>query len=253
MLFTHSHADHVMGLDEVRRFNVLMRGRDPGLCRCRDGGRAAPRCSPTSSRAPTAKGGGVPQLALTGDRRPVRRRPACRSCPVPMLHGDSRSSAFASAASPISPTAARSRRRRSRCSHGLDVARARRPAPSPAPDALHRRRGHGGGAADRRPQTYFTHICHDLPHAETSAQPADRHGAGLRRAGARGRRDAAGAGPRRSRVMDVVYFPGRPAPAALDEPGAGAGQLRRPAPRPPEDHRAHPPRRRRARRAPPSC
>jgi phosphoribosyl 1,2-cyclic phosphate phosphodiesterase len=29
ILFTHGHADHVMGLDEVRRFNSLQRGRIP--------------------------------------------------------------------------------------------------------------------------------------------------------------------------------------------------------------------------------
>ena len=45
-------------------------------------------------------------------------------------------------------------------------------------------------------QTYFTHICHDLPHAETSAQPAGGHGAGARRPGARDRsRRRPSAGP----------------------------------------------------------
>ena len=48
--------------------------------------------------------------------------------------------------------------------------------------------------------------------------------------------------------MDVIHFPDDPRPVALVAPGAGARQLRRRAPRPPQDPRSRAARRRRARR-----
>ena len=48
--------------------------------------------------------------------------------------------------------------------------------------------------------------------------------------------------------MDVIHFPDDPRPSRWVAPGARARQLRRPAPRPPQDPRSHAARRRRARR-----
>ena len=49
-------------------------------------------------------------------------------------------------------------------------------------------------------------------------------------------------------TVDVIHFPDDPRPGHVAIAGAGARQLRRPASRPRQDHRAHPARRRRARR-----
>jgi len=63
ILFTHAHADHLMGLDEVRRFNMLTRqpmpvyGDAPTLASLRQSFSYA-----FESNAP--KGGGVPDLRL---------------------------------------------------------------------------------------------------------------------------------------------------------------------------------------------
>jgi riboflavin kinase / FMN adenylyltransferase len=154
-----------------RRGAPLQRAqRAPSRC-YGDGGTAATcgGCSRTSSTPPTPKGGGIPQLEAARDRRAVRRRrPQVQ--PVPLLHGSRcRSSAFASGRSPTSPTAAASPTSPGRCSRARR-ARARRPPRSAAPDALHAVRGGGGGERIGAARTYFTHICHDLPHAATNAR-----------------------------------------------------------------------------------
>ncbi len=115
------------------------------------------------------KGGGVPQLALTEIDGPFDVGGAGRRCRCRCCTATRPSSASASAASPISPTAASSPSPSYALLQGLDVL---------VLDAL-RHRQHPthftvaeATAAARRigaAQTYFTHICHDLPHAETSA------------------------------------------------------------------------------------
>ena len=96
-------------------------------------------------------------------------------------------------------------------------------------------------AASRRGATYFTHMCHDLPHAATCA----RLPAGVELAYDGLVLDVRAIA---SLSMEVIHFPDDPRPPRWHQPGAGARQLRRPAPRPPEDPRPRAPRRRRARR-----
>jgi len=85
IVYTHSHADHVMGLDEVRRFNVLQKSAIPcyGDERTLDDLR---RIYSYIFSADTPRGGGVPQVVLA--------RIAGEFCigaatlvPVPLLHG----------------------------------------------------------------------------------------------------------------------------------------------------------------------
>src|SRR5688572_33207356 len=64
ILYTHSHADHIMGLDEVRRFNVMRPGAIPAY--------ADERTSAGLRRAfsyvfdpPAELGGGIPHMTLT--------------------------------------------------------------------------------------------------------------------------------------------------------------------------------------------
>src|SRR5438477_536628 len=62
ILFTHSHADHVMGLDEVRRYNALQKGPIP----CYADGETIVELKRTFAYVfdASAPSGGIPQLSL---------------------------------------------------------------------------------------------------------------------------------------------------------------------------------------------
>ena len=123
-----------------------------------------------TSSSPPSQGGGVPQIHAVPGRRAVLRSGRQEVVPVPVLHGTrtilgyrlgdfaylTDCSGIPDASWPLL--------------EGARHAGARRAAPPAAPDALHRGRGAGRRrAARRRAARYFTHICHDLPHAATSA------------------------------------------------------------------------------------
>ena len=85
VLFTHGHADHVLGLDEVRRFNVIQGGPIP--------------CYANASTWETLRhtfhyifdgvprlGGGIPQLEVHEIAGPLSVQ-GVRVLPVPVWHG----------------------------------------------------------------------------------------------------------------------------------------------------------------------
>lgn len=165
ILFTHSHADHVMGLDEVRRFNAI---QGAAIASYADPLTAAEirRTFAYIFEARTAKRGGLPQLdlfPLVGEFSLGRHLVV----PVPLLHGRRQvlgyrvgpfayltdCSAIPDASWPLL--------------EGVDllVVDALRDRPHPTHftvvEAL--------AVVDRlRPsRALFTHIAHDLPHAAT--------------------------------------------------------------------------------------
>jgi phosphoribosyl 1,2-cyclic phosphate phosphodiesterase len=85
ILFTHAHADHVMGLDEVRRYNALSRKPMPvyGDERTLE---ALRRTFSYIFEPDAPRGGGVPDLRLwtIGGRFSVGRQEVV---PVPLRHG----------------------------------------------------------------------------------------------------------------------------------------------------------------------
>ncbi len=201
------HAQPRRPRDGPRRGAPVQRAAWAARCRCyADAATAAElrRMFAYVFEPPKAKGGGVPQLALSeidGPFDAAGRRPCV---PVPLLHGDA-----ADPRLPVRPLRLPDRLQRdsrpvvARCSHGLDVlvldALRHRPHPThfTVAEALGRRPAH------RRPAD----LLH--PHLPRPAARRDDGGAarrrdpGLRRPGARDRRrDAAGSG-----LMDVVHFP----------------------------------------------
>ena len=171
IIFTHGHADHILGLDDVRRYNAIMRqpmalyGDALTIADIR-------RLFGYVFDPASPKGGGLPQLELftIAGSFCLRRQEVV---PVPILHGSrpilglrfarfaylTDCSAIPDASWPLL--------------EGLDVlvldALRERPHPthfsvSEAVDAARR-------IGARR--TYFTHMCHDLSHAATCARLPD--------------------------------------------------------------------------------
>lgn len=168
ILFTHSHADHILGLDEVRRFNVLQHGAIPAYADAR----TVHDLRQTFSyifNPPSQLGGGIPQLVLSRIAGPFTLG-GLEIIPVTVLHGRRPilgfrigSFAYLTDCSAIPdeswPLLAGVR------TLVLDALRVR-------PHPTHFNVDQALEAASRigAERTWFTHICHDLPHAATNAR-----------------------------------------------------------------------------------
>jgi phosphoribosyl 1,2-cyclic phosphate phosphodiesterase len=161
LLFTHAHADHVVGLDDVRRFNWLQKaalnvyGDAVTLNRLRRMFAYAFREEPDY---PSAK----PELKGVEIGRPV--------VPIPYFHGPLPVLGFRIGNIAYCPDCSRIPDESRALLAGLDVlildALRRRPHPTHfnLEQAVEEARRIGA----RR--TYFTHIAHELMHAETNAE-----------------------------------------------------------------------------------
>jgi len=168
ILFTHSHADHVFGLDDVRRYNQMQQGAIPCF---------ADELTLDSLRRmfsyvfepPRQKGGGIPEL------KPYRIAGAfslggAEIVPVPLFHGRLPVLGFRIGAFAYLTDCNRIPDESWRLLAGvqtivLDALRHR-------PHSTHFSVGEALDVAARlgAARTYFTHICHDLGHAATNAQ-----------------------------------------------------------------------------------
>ncbi|TAK13147.1 MAG: MBL fold metallo-hydrolase [Acidobacteria bacterium] len=169
VLYTHAHADHVLGLDELRRFNHLTRQPVP-LYGDRGTLDQIRKTFAYAFDKDAPAGGGVPDLAMhTIDARPFRIG-GQEIIPVPVRHGQwsilgFRFGRFAYLTDCNAvPDASMA------LLHDLDVlvldALRHRPHPTHFTVAQAVEVAKVIGAR----QTLFTHICHDLGHAETSAK-----------------------------------------------------------------------------------
>jgi phosphoribosyl 1,2-cyclic phosphate phosphodiesterase len=168
ILFTHSHADHVMGLDDMRRFNVMQKNAIP----CYGDAHTLIDLARMFSYVfdpPAGPGGGIPRLSLFTIAGPFSLG-GVEVIPVPVLHGSRivlgyRIGAFAyltdCSAIPESswPLLAGVR------TLVLDALRDR-----PHPTHFNVAGALEAVARLRPDRAYFTHICHDLPHAATCAR-----------------------------------------------------------------------------------
>jgi len=98
ILFTHTHADHVFGIDDVRRFNHMQKS----AIACYADGRTVASLRRMFSyifEPPSQKGGGLPQLSLF-EIAGAFTLGGIEIVPVPLFHAGCRSSDFAWGRSP---------------------------------------------------------------------------------------------------------------------------------------------------------
>ena len=171
ILFTHAHADHIFGLDDVRRYNQMQRR----AIACYAGRHTVDDLRRIFSYVfdpPVQKGGGLPRLTLFPIEGPFTLG-GVEIVPITLMHGvlpvlGFRIGAFAyltdcnqipdgswpllmqdGGVSTVIIDALRHRPHSTHFSVAESLAAVARLGASRA---------------------YFTHICHDLPHAETNAQ-----------------------------------------------------------------------------------
>lgn len=168
ILFTHGHADHILGLDEVRRFNALMKGPMP----CYGDRRTLDDIRQTFHYVfdpATPKGGGLPALDLHEIDGPIRVGDL-EAVPVPLWHGGRPILGFRAGAFAYLTDCNRIDDEAWPLLDGLDavVIDALREQPHPTHFSL----GQAIDAATRigARRTLFTHMCHHLGHEATNAK-----------------------------------------------------------------------------------
>jgi len=170
ILFTHCHADHVMGLDEIRRFNVLQAQAVP----CYGDRRTLGEIRRTFAYIFEAddEGGGVPRVRLHPVEGPFSI--ASREfIPVPIWHGRRSILGYRTGGFAYLTDCSGIPRESEALLEGLDtlVIDALRQRPHPTHFTVAQAVEAASRLGPRR--TYLTHICHDLPHEATNAALPD--------------------------------------------------------------------------------
>jgi len=166
ILFTHSHADHVMGLDDSRRFSQMQKGAIP----CYADALTVASLKKTFYYVfdpQTEKGGGLPQIALITIDGPFSIGDT-GILPIPLMHGSRpimgfRFGDFAYLTDTNHIPDATWPLLAGVKTIILDALRHR-------PHPTHFSVAEALAVVERMQpqQTYLTHICHDLPHVATN-------------------------------------------------------------------------------------
>ena len=174
VVFTHSHADHMMGLDDVRPFNFRQQTRIPILA-APDTMAAIQRCFPYIFDG-VKRESNVPQLdARTIDGTPFELF-GLEFRPVPILHGKQTIYGFRFGAAAYLTDHSDIPAESKEMLRGLDVLflDALRYKPHPTHSTVDHSVATAAELGAKR--TFFTHICHDLSHerAESLLPPGVR-------------------------------------------------------------------------------
>lgn len=172
VLFTHYHADHTAGIDDLKAFNAALRAPLPCY------GDAATAASLRSRFAYAFEGtpyvGLIPHITFTIIDRAPFQVGASRVQPVPMRHGSIRATGYRLGDLAYLTDTNEVPRSSRELLEGLDTLIVdsfrweRHPTHYSVPEALDL-------IADVRPRcAYLTHVGHGLEHATTNARLADR-------------------------------------------------------------------------------
>jgi phosphoribosyl 1,2-cyclic phosphate phosphodiesterase len=167
ILFTHAHADHISGLDDVRRFNAMSRRPMPVYGAAQTLAEIRRRFDYIfSSRKPV--GGGIPELQLW-----TVAGPFCiggqEIVPVPIMHGPREILGYRFGRFAYLTDCSGIPDRSLALLGGLDVLvlDALRPKPHVTHFSVDQALAMAGVIGAR--QTYFTHMAHEVGHAATCA------------------------------------------------------------------------------------
>jgi phosphoribosyl 1,2-cyclic phosphate phosphodiesterase len=168
VLFTHAHADHILGLDDLRSFNALQGTAIPCYAN-REAWETIRRQFAYVFEGPLQIGGGVPQLTTNEIRWPFFIR-GVRIVPVPLWHGRLPILGFRFGSFAYLTDCNRIPDESWALVEGVDtlVLDALRDEPHETHFTLGEAVAAVEQIAPRR--AYFTHMTHDLPHAKTNAR-----------------------------------------------------------------------------------
>jgi phosphoribosyl 1,2-cyclic phosphate phosphodiesterase len=168
ILFTHSHADHVLGLDEMRRFNAMQQSPIPCYGDAQTLADLRRMFSYVFS-APEVPGGGIPQLTANRIAGPFMLG-GVEVVPVPLFHGRRPILGFRTGAFAYLTDCSRIPDESWPLLDGVRVLvlDALRDRPHPTHFTVAEALDVVARLAPER--AYFTHICHDLAHAATCAR-----------------------------------------------------------------------------------
>jgi phosphoribosyl 1,2-cyclic phosphate phosphodiesterase len=167
VIFTHSHADHIMGLDDVRPFNFRQKGEIP-IYAAADTMADIQRCFRYIFDG-ERKESNVPHLDTHVIDGASFELFGLEFAPVPVLHGSATIYGFRFGAAAYLTDHSEIPETSLNCLRGLDVLflDALRHKPHPTHSTVDRSIKTAEQLAARR--TFLTHISHDLPHERTES------------------------------------------------------------------------------------
>ena len=167
VLYTHSHADHILGLDDIRPYNLKQRALIPIYSTARTQETLRRQFAYIFDEGPTESS--LPGVDLrTIDERPFELFGATIT-PIPANHGSQPVMGFRIGTLAYLTDFSTLPEESKKLLHGLDVfiLDALRHRPHPTHSNVEQSLAL---VAEVKPKlAYFTHICHDLAHEETNA------------------------------------------------------------------------------------